>query len=68
MARGERKGIANLQLDPFVSEFRNTNFRALQIAQQSHVPTVFGSDLTNQASASNVLTWSAMRKIQTRYI
>jgi hypothetical protein len=31
MARGERESIANLQLDPLVSEFCNPNFRALQI-------------------------------------
>ena len=65
MAGGEGETITDFQLDAFVGEFGDANFRALQVTQQSDEAAVLGGDVAHQLGAGLVLIGRAVGKVQT---
>lgn len=68
VAGGEAEQVAVLELDTLVLEFGDTDFRALQVAEQGDMTAVLGSQFADQGSAGLVVIRCAVGEVQTGHV
>ena len=66
--RIQNKFIADIQQNFIVFKGGHTDFRPLEITQDSHLHAEAGSDFTNFIRTFNVIVRAAVRKVHTNHI